>query len=109
METRSKRRLKTVLDSVSSLLKGREAEFREWDRQGDISKEFIQQMREFGLFSLIIPRSLAGWVFRRPAIRERYKRLLSNDASIAVTVGAHSSLECEASYSLEPRRRKRNI
>src|SRR5690606_9434555 len=44
--------LKSLFESLESWLKGRDKEFREWDVAGEMPSASLQEMREFGLFSL---------------------------------------------------------
>ena len=55
--------LVAVVDSVDSLLEGRAEDFRAWDAAGEMPAEFVQELREFGLFSLIVPEEQGGMGF----------------------------------------------
>src|SRR5688572_7782573 len=59
--------LKTLFDSFATWLGGRDAEFRQWDAHGEIPPAFLQEMREFGLFSLVIPEPFGGLGFSATA------------------------------------------
>ncbi len=87
-----KETLKASFDAFGSWLKGREKEFREWDVKGDMPAEFIQQMREFGLFSFIIPEAYGGLGFSSSAYSRAIQELAKYEGSIAITAGAHSSI-----------------
>ncbi|MBI3543515.1 MAG: acyl-CoA dehydrogenase family protein [Deltaproteobacteria bacterium] len=52
--------LKGVIDSLDSWLKDRGGDFRKWDRAGEFPTEFIDEMKQMGLFSLVIPWVLNG-------------------------------------------------
>src|SRR3990167_4894855 len=52
--------LKGVFASVESWLKEKDPEFRKWDRAGEIPKEFLDEMKQFGLFSIVIPEEFGG-------------------------------------------------
>jgi alkylation response protein AidB-like acyl-CoA dehydrogenase len=84
--------LTQMIDSFSSWLKGRDAEFRKWDVAGDLPASFIQEMRDFGLFSLIIPESHGGLGMSSTGYSRTLQELVRYDASIALTAGAHSSI-----------------
>ena len=84
--------LKGVFTSVDSWLKGREGDFRKWDRIGEIPADFLQQMKEFGLFSLIIPEEFGGLGLRSGSYSRLVQELSRYDGSVAITAGAHSSI-----------------
>jgi len=84
--------LNTLRDSFASWLKGRDLEFREWDHKGELPNEFLNEMREFGLFSLVIPESFGGLGFSATAYSRTLQELSRYDSSIALTAGAHSSI-----------------
>ena len=52
--------LQMILESVDRFLEGREEEFRQWDESGAQPEAFIQDLRELGLFGLIIPEEYGG-------------------------------------------------
>jgi acyl-CoA dehydrogenase family member 9 len=87
-----KETLKASFDAFGSWLKGREKEFREWDVKGDMPPEFIAQMREFGLFSFVIPEAYGGLGFSSSAYSRAIQELAKYEGSIAITAGAHSSI-----------------
>ncbi len=84
--------LKACFDSFGSWLKGKEAEFRQWDKEGHLPPEFLQQMREFGLFSFIIPEEYGGLGFSSSAYSRAVQELAKYESSVAITAGAHSSI-----------------
>jgi alkylation response protein AidB-like acyl-CoA dehydrogenase len=84
--------LSAVVDSVDSLLAGRAEDFRKWDEQGEMPAEFLQELREFGMFSLIIPEEAGGMGFGSMAYSRTIQQIAHHDASVACTVGAHSSI-----------------
>jgi acyl-CoA dehydrogenase family protein 9 len=81
-----------VLESIDSMLEGKDEEFREWDVKGDLPSEFLEELREFGLFGLIIPEDQGGLGFGNMAYSRTLQQVARHDASIAVTIGAHSSI-----------------
>ena len=84
--------LGAVIDSIDSMLDGRQEEFRKWDVEGEMPAEFLQELREFGLFGLIIPEEQGGMAFGNMAYSRTLQQVARHDASIAVTIGAHSSI-----------------
>lgn len=84
--------LNQLRDSFSTWLKGRENEFRKWDKDGEMPPAFLQEMREFGLFSLVIPEAHGGLGFSSTAYSRCLQELVRYESSIALTAGAHSSI-----------------
>lgn len=84
--------LHSVIDAVSQLLKPRQASFREWDRDGEFPAEFIEEIKAFGLFGLVIPEAYGGMAMGSAAYSRTLQEVARYDASVAVTVGAHSSI-----------------
>ena len=84
--------LRSVLDAVDSLLNGRDEEFRTWDVEGHMPTEFIEELRQFGLFGLIVPEEQGGIGFGNMAYSRTLQQIAMHDASVAVTIGAHSSI-----------------
>ncbi|MDX2436216.1 MAG: acyl-CoA dehydrogenase family protein [Acidobacteriota bacterium] len=81
-----------VVESVDDLLGGRSEEFRAWDVAGEMAPEFLQELREFGLFGLVIPEADGGLGFGNMAYSRTVQQVARHDASVAVTIGAHSSI-----------------
>ncbi len=84
--------LVSVLDSVDALLKDRGEDFRKWDVAGEMPPEFVDELRQFGLFGLIVPEDAGGMGFGNMAYSRTLQQIARHDASVAVTVGAHSSI-----------------
>ncbi|MBI5546193.1 MAG: acyl-CoA dehydrogenase family protein [Deltaproteobacteria bacterium] len=84
--------LKPVLDAVSSLLKPHEKDFRSWDVAGELPTEFLEELRQIGLFGLVIPEEHGGSGLGSTAYSRTLQEIARHDASVAVTVGAHSSI-----------------
>jgi acyl-CoA dehydrogenase family member 9 len=83
---------KNIRSSIEQVLKPHEHDFRKWDAAGEMPQSFIEEMRQFGLFSLIIPEAHGGMQLSTTAYSRTLQELASYDASVAVTVGAHSSI-----------------
>ena len=84
--------LKGVIDSLGSSLKGRGDEYRKWDRQGELPTEFLKEMKDLGLFSLIVPEEFGGMGMNSSAYSRTLQELSKYDGSVAITAGAHSSI-----------------
>jgi len=92
MKDEEKATLAQLRDSFATWLKGRDADFRKWDVAGELPPEFIQEMREFGLFSLVIPEAYGGLGFSSTAYSRTLQELVQYDPSVTITAGAHSSI-----------------
>ncbi|MGE4232961.1 MAG: acyl-CoA dehydrogenase family protein [Bacteriovoracia bacterium] len=92
MKETEKETLKGVFTSLESWLSNRDGDYRKWDRQGELPAEFIKEMKEFGLFSLIIPEEHGGLGLGSMAYSRALQELSKYDASVAITAGAHSSI-----------------
>jgi len=92
MDPGEKETLAQVLASVRQLLSGREKEFREWDVKAEMPAAFLEELRQFGLFGLVIPEAHGGIGFGSTAYSRVLQEIATFDGSIALTVGAHSSI-----------------
>jgi acyl-CoA dehydrogenase family member 9 len=88
--------LHTVVSSIEQLLGPHEADFKKWDRAGEFPPEFIEELRQFGLFGLVIPEEHGGMGFGSAAYSRTLQEVARYDASVAVTIGAHSSIGMRA-------------
>jgi acyl-CoA dehydrogenase family member 9 len=84
--------LRAVVDSVDHLLGSRTEEFRKWDREGELPAAFIEELRGFGMFGLVIPEQYGGMGMHAAAYSRTLQQVARHDASVAVTIGAHSSI-----------------
>lgn len=81
-----------VIEAIDDLLGPHEADFRTWDRAGELPPAFIEELKAFGIFGLVIPEAHGGMGFGSTAYSRTLQQLGRYDASVAVTVGAHSSI-----------------
>src|SRR5438046_1456727 len=65
---------------------------RKLDRQGDFPPELLQSLKEMGLFGLIVPEEHGGLGLSNSGYARVMQQVASWDGSIAVTLGAHSSI-----------------
>ena len=84
--------LKTIHDSVSSWLKSKQGEFRKWDKKGELPKEIIEEMKQMGLFGVIIPEEFGGMGLSTIAYQRLISELAQYDGSLLITMAAHSSI-----------------
>lgn len=87
-----KETLQGVVSSLEQLMKPHEEDFRHWDRAGEFPPEFVEELKTFGLFSFVIPEEHGGLAFGSSAYSRALQEVTKYDASVAVTVGAHSSI-----------------
>jgi alkylation response protein AidB-like acyl-CoA dehydrogenase len=92
MRTSEKEMLSQVLASVRQLVSGREKDFREWDRAGEMPASFVDELRSFGLFGLVIPEAFGGIGFGSAAYSRVLQEVAQHDSAVALTIGAHSSI-----------------
>lgn len=84
--------LETVIGSLRQMLGSHAKDFVTWDREGEFPDEFIEELKDFGLFSLIVPEDAGGLGMGNAAYSRTLQEISKYDASAAVTVGAHSSI-----------------
>jgi acyl-CoA dehydrogenase family member 9 len=92
MNPRDAEMLGAIVDSIDGFLESYQSQFRQWDVNAHQPEEFIQGLRDMGLFGLIIPEEFGGMALSNAA----YARVLSQtskvDSSVSLTIGAHSSI-----------------
>jgi acyl-CoA dehydrogenase family member 9 len=92
MRKAEKEMLAQVLASIRQLLGGREKEFRAWDVKGEMPLSFVDELKGFGLFGLVIPEEYGGMGLGNAAYSRVLQEIARYDGSVALTVGAHSSI-----------------
>ncbi len=92
MKPAEKETLGQVLASVNQLLAPRARDFREWDARGELPRSFVEELKSFGLFGLVVPEEHGGLGFGAAAYSRTLQEIARHDASVALTVGAHSSI-----------------
>src|SRR5438874_4323352 len=65
---------------------------RKLDREGEFPPEVLQSLREIGLFGLIVPEEHGGLGLSNSGYARVMQQVSGYDVSIAVTLGAHSSI-----------------
>jgi acyl-CoA dehydrogenase family member 9 len=87
-----KETLRAINGTLRAMLGPREKEFRAWDHAGEMPAAFVDELREAGLFGLVIPEPQGGLGLGSTAYSRVIQELCWYDGSVAVTVGAHSSI-----------------
>jgi alkylation response protein AidB-like acyl-CoA dehydrogenase len=96
LRNEEKETLTAAFDSFGNWLKGRDAEFRAWDKEGHLPDEIVQQMKEFGLFGLVIPEEFGGFGLSSSGYSRVIQELSKYDGSLTITAGAHNSIGMRA-------------
>ena len=89
---RDREMLAMIVDSLDKFLEDKGAEFAKWDREARQPAEFIQALRDLGLFGLIIPEEFGGIALSNAAYARVLTQTSSYDSSTSLTIGAHSSI-----------------
>jgi alkylation response protein AidB-like acyl-CoA dehydrogenase len=92
MKAQEKETLGEVLTSLRAVLKAHDKDYRKWDRAGEFPPQFLEELRQFGAFSFVIPEEHGGMGFGSAAYSRALQEVARYDGSVAVTVGAHSSI-----------------
>jgi len=84
--------LGTIVEAIDRFLEPKHADFRRWDREAEQPAEFIQGLRELGLFGLIIPEEHGGLGLSNAGYARVLAETSRHDSSVSLTIGAHSSI-----------------
>jgi alkylation response protein AidB-like acyl-CoA dehydrogenase len=87
-----KETLRAIAATLKAMLGPREKDFAAWDRAGEMPPAFLRELREAGLFGLVVPEHHGGLGLGATAYSRVIQELGRYDGSTAVTVGAHSSI-----------------
>jgi acyl-CoA dehydrogenase family protein 9 len=81
-----------MLDAIDQFLAPRHRDFKSWDRAAEQPAEFIEGLRDLGLFGLIIPEEYGGLGLSNAGYARVLAQSSSHDSSVSLTIGAHSSI-----------------
>jgi acyl-CoA dehydrogenase family member 9 len=84
--------LRQVIASLEQLLKPREKDFRAWDVAGELPAPFLEELKQFGLFGMVVPEEFGGMGFGSTAYSRALQEVSRYDGSVAATIGAHQSI-----------------
>lgn len=87
-----KETLGAVLRTVDALLGPRAADFAAWDADGALPPDFLEALKRAGLFGLVLPERHGGMGLSATGYARVLQEIAHHDASVAVTVGVHSSI-----------------
>lgn len=92
MKKEEQETLRAMAQSFQQWLGSREKDFRKWDHEGELPHEFLDEMKQFGLFSLIVPEEFGGLGLSATGYSRVIQELTRYDGSVVLTAGAHSSI-----------------
>jgi acyl-CoA dehydrogenase family protein 9 len=92
MRERDREMLGAMLDAIDDFLAPQHSELKHYDRNAEQPPEFIQALRDMGLFGLIIPEEFGGLGLSNAAYARVLSQTSSHDSSVSLTIGAHSSI-----------------
>jgi acyl-CoA dehydrogenase family protein 9 len=81
-----------VVETVTKFLSEKTEEIVKFDRQGFQSDEYIETLKELGLFGLIIPEEFNGLGLSSAGYARVIQQTSKFDGATAITIGAHSSI-----------------
>ena len=84
--------LAAIAQTLDAMLGPRAKDFRAWDAAGEFPSSFVQELRDAGLFGLVVPEAHGGSGLGAAAYSRVLQEIARYDGSVAVTVGAHSSI-----------------
>ena len=90
--TEERQTLDMVLESIQRFMSDKDELYREFDEKGEQSQAYIQELRELGLFSLIVPEQYEGLGLSTAGYSRVIEETSFFDASTSLTIGAHSSI-----------------
>jgi acyl-CoA dehydrogenase family protein 9 len=89
---KDKETLQQVIASVGQLLGPKEKDFRAWDVAGEMPAAFLEELKQFGLFGMVVPEEFGGLGFGSAAYSRALQEVSRYDGSVAATIGAHQSI-----------------
>ena len=87
-----KKLIKEIQASVEKFLRTQEENFKKFDLQGAFSDDYLEALKQLGVFGLIIPEEYGGLGLSSWGYAKVIETVSYFDASTAVTLGAHSSI-----------------
>jgi alkylation response protein AidB-like acyl-CoA dehydrogenase len=92
LRERDREVLGQMLDAIDQFLAPKREDFKRWDREAAQPAEFIQGLRDLGLFGLIIPEEHGGLGLSNAGYARVLSQSSTHDSSVSLTIGAHSSI-----------------
>jgi (2S)-methylsuccinyl-CoA dehydrogenase len=89
---RDREMLGAMTDAIDGFLQEKAGDLKRYDREAEQPADFIQALRDMGLFGLIIPEEFGGLELSNGAYARVLGQTSSHDSSVSLTIGAHSSI-----------------
>ena len=90
IEPSTRETVSSVVEAIDRFMAG--VDTRALDRAGELPPTLIAQLKEMGLFGLLVPEEFGGLGLDNTGYARVIQQIAGFDGSIAVTVGAHSSI-----------------
>src|SRR5919204_3097928 len=90
MDAESRETVRELVEATSKYMSG--IDTARLDRTGEMPADLLQSLRELGLFGLIVPQEHGGLGLSNTGYARVMEEVASWDGSVAVTLGAHSSI-----------------
>ena len=84
----------TMIDAIDKFMSG--VDGAKLDRAGELPPELLASLKEMGLFGLLVPTEFGGLGLDNTGYARIMQQVASWDGSIAVTLGAHTSIGFKA-------------
>jgi len=84
--------LRLVIESIDKFLDEQKEELASHDKHSSQPDDYIQALRELGLFGVIIPEEYGGIGLSNAGYSRVLQQVARHDGSTSLTVGAHSSI-----------------
>ena len=84
--------LRIILESVDKFMQPKAEDYRRYDVEGSQPDDYINSLRDLGLFGLIIPEEYSGIGLSNASYSRVLQQTSRYDASTSLTIGAHSSI-----------------
>ncbi|HSF90765.1 MAG TPA: acyl-CoA dehydrogenase family protein, partial [Paracoccaceae bacterium] len=82
LSSEQKETLHEITGALSDLLGAHAEDFHDWDKAGEMPAEFIDELREYGLFGLIVPEAHGGMALGNMAYSRTLQEVGRYDASV---------------------------
>ena len=79
-----------ICETIDKFMAG--VDSRQLDRGGEMPAALLQSLREMGLFGVIVPEEHGGLGLSNSGYARVMEQVATHDGSVAVTIGAHSSI-----------------
>lgn len=81
-----------IIDTVDKFMENKSEIFRQYDNDASQPSEYIDTLKQLGLFGLIVPEEHSGIGLSNRGYSRALQQVGRYDASTALTIGAHSSI-----------------